>query len=110
LFKSEIIGFVVLAIIFGIGAFLDMVWSFLQLLVQTDASNNGTSTASPFANLIVGIRWIFTIIFPNVTVKRGMFNLKIYNNTFCISSLNSLLFSNLDFQFSNINYNFIFSI
>lgn len=77
----------------GIVAFLDMIWSFLQLLVQTDASNNGSSTASPFATLIVAIRWIFTIVFPNVTVKRGMFDLKISNNTFCTTALNTLLYS-----------------
>ena len=87
-FESEVIGFVVLAIVFGVVAFLDMIWSFLILLIQTDATSN-----SPFATLINVVRWILTGVFPNVLIKRGMFDLKISNSSFCLSSLNSLIYS-----------------
>jgi hypothetical protein len=84
-FKSEIIGFVVLAIILGVAAFLDMILAFVILLIQTDSGGMNGS------NLINLIRAIFTILFPNVLVKRGMFDLKITKNSYCISSLNRII-------------------
>ena len=93
LFKSEVIGSVVLAIVFGVGAFVDLIWSFVQLIVQTTATTNGTSTSSSLNSFLTAIRWIMAIIFPNVTIKRTIFDLKISNNSFCQSSLNTLLYS-----------------
>jgi hypothetical protein len=37
------------------------------------------------------LRYFFAIFFPNVTVKRGLYNIKIRTNDYCISSLNSIL-------------------
>ena len=93
LFKSEIIGFVVLALFLGIMAFIDMVFAFIQLIVQTTATTNGTSTNSPFSVFLNIFRWILAVIFPNVTIKRAMFDLKISNNSFCVSTLNTIIYS-----------------
>lgn len=91
-FKSEIIGFVVLLIVLGIGAFIDMIWSFIILLIQTNASS---TKGSKVANLINLIRWIFTILFPNISIKRAMFDLKINNNSFCLNALNNIIYSKI---------------
>lgn len=86
-FKSEIISFIVLAIILGVCSFLDMVWSFIQLFFQVDSPGE-TTTTSKIMNVL---RYIFAVLFPNVTIKRGLYNLKIRENTYCLNSLNSLL-------------------
>jgi hypothetical protein len=95
LFKQEIIGFIVLLIILSVIAFLDTILTFIELLFQ----QNDGSASNPGAMAMYAIRLILTIIFPNVTVKRGMYNLKIRQNSYCISSVNSLLFSKNFFLF-----------
>jgi hypothetical protein len=37
------------------------------------------------------LRYVFLLFFPNVTVKRGLYNMKIRQNTYCINSLNNIL-------------------
>lgn len=37
------------------------------------------------------LRYFLVILFPNVTIKRGLYNLKIRTNDYCINSLNSIL-------------------
>lgn len=86
LFKSEIIGFVVLVIILGFAAFLDTIWTFLELLIQGDSK-----TRSSGANFFYALRIIFALVFPNVTVKRALYNLKIRSNKFCINAVNNIL-------------------
>lgn len=86
IFKSEIIGFVVLAIFLGFMAFLDVVWIFLQLLLQ-----NGSTTQTGGSKLIQGIRYLFALLFPNVNIKRGLYNLKIKGNSYCIDNVNQYL-------------------
>ena len=89
LFKSDIIGFVVLAIILGFAAFLDVIWIFVQLLI-INSNNNQANGAS---NFIYAIRVIFLLLFPNVITKRGLYDLKIRSNSYCISSANTVLAS-----------------
>lgn len=86
LFKSEIIGFVVLAILLGFMAFLDVIWIFLQLLLL-----NGGTEPTDGSRAIQGIRYVFAVLFPTVTIKRGFYNLKIQNNTYCIKNVNAYL-------------------
>ena len=62
LFKADIIGFIVLLIVLGLFAFIDIVLVFVQLILV--ASNN--SQPNGLTNLIAGIRIIFALIFPNV--------------------------------------------
>jgi hypothetical protein len=89
-FKSEIVGFVVLAIFLGFMAFLDVIWIFVQLLIQS-----GSTTSTPGSSLMRALRLIFALLFPNVTIKRGMYNLKIKNNDYCIQYVNQYLAGNL---------------
>jgi hypothetical protein len=91
LFKSEIIGFVVLALVLGVGAFLDMFWAFLALYISLDTASDNKAAIT----LLDIIRWLFMFLFPNVTIKKALFNLKIRENSFCIDSLNTLLKSKL---------------
>lgn len=87
LFKSEMIGFVVLAIILGVSSFLDMIAAFIQLFVQLDVQQR-----SPFIFKVMSvIRYIFLALCPNVTVKRGLYFLKIRDNKYCIRSVNQIL-------------------
>nr|APD26552.1 ATP-binding cassette transporter subfamily A member 3-like X2 protein [Brachionus koreanus] len=90
LFKSEIIGFVVLVIILGFAAFLDIIWTFLEILIL-----NGSNTRNTGADFIYALRIIFALVFPNVTIKRAMYNLKIRSNKFCIDAANDVLARNL---------------
>ena len=89
LFKSDIIGFVVLAIILGFAAFLDVIWIFVQLLII----NSNDNKANGASNFIYAIRVIFLLLFPNVITKRGLYDLKIRSNSYCISSANTVLAS-----------------
>ena len=77
----------VLAILLGFLAFLDMILIFVQLLV---VSSNG-NTADGLSRLMQGIRLLLALIFPNITVKRGMYDLKILKNDFCIQNANTVL-------------------
>lgn len=88
-FKSEIIGFVVLVIVLGFAAFLDIIWTFVELLII-----NGTKVKNGGAKFMYALRIIFALVFPNVNIKRGLYNLKIRNNTYCIDSVNEILAGN----------------
>jgi hypothetical protein len=97
LFKSDLISYITLAIILSVSSFLDMIWSFIQLFLNLDfeTRNNDLSKA------MVILKYIFMSLFPNVTIKRGLYNLKIRQNDYCIKSLNNLLksFFFLNFYF-----------
>lgn len=86
LFKSDIIAFVVSIIFLAFMAFLDVIWLFIQLLVL-----NGSKTATTGSNIMSAIRYIFAILFPSVTVKRAIYNLKIRSNTYCVEAANTYL-------------------
>jgi hypothetical protein len=90
-FKTDLIGFISLAIILGVAGFLDMVWSFIQLFVNLDVQ----SSSQAVNNLMNVLRYIFLFTFPNVTIKRGLYNLKIRQNKYCINSLNNIIKSKL---------------
>nr|QUF59430.1 ATP-binding cassette transporter Abca3-like2 [Brachionus angularis] len=92
-FKSEIIGFVVLVIVLGFASFLDIIWTFIELLIQ-----NGSNVKQPGSKLMNVIRIIFALVFPNVTIKRGLYNLKIRTNSYCIDSVNSVLGDNFTYN------------
>jgi hypothetical protein len=81
LFKSDIVGFIVLLIGLVLIAFMEGIMSFMQLLLN---GGNGSRFVS-------GLRGLLALFFPNVTVKRGMYNLKIQSNSFCISVVNTYL-------------------
>jgi hypothetical protein len=86
-FKSDIIGFIVLAIILGVAGFLDMIWSLLYLFLKLDQFNK----KSYLITLMNNLRYLFLYLFPNVSIKRGLYNIKIRKNSYCIRSLNTIL-------------------
>ncbi len=88
-FKQDIIGFIVLLIIMAVVAFVDMVLTFIELLFQ---QNNG-GTNNPGATFVYVVRWIITALLPNLVVKRGMYNLKIRTNEYCLDGVNKILYS-----------------
>jgi hypothetical protein len=92
IFKSDVTGFVILALILGIAPFIDVVLSFVLLFINTnldvpDVKATGSDALDAF-------RIIIFLLFPNVTVKKGIYNLKIRNNTYCIDSINQILKGN----------------
>nr|UOU03316.1 ATP-binding cassette subfamily A3-like 3 [Brachionus rubens] len=100
-FKSEIIGFIIVFIILGLGIFLDMVCSFLQLFISMDPYDKNKS----IFNFLGSIKSLFLFILPNVTVKRGLYNMKIRNNSYCINFSNRVLNSNFNLNESSIGFN-----
>ena len=66
-------------------AFIDPILTFIQILIV----NGGSASAG--SNFIYGIRMILALIFPNIAVKRGMYNMKIRSNDYCIKQVNLFL-------------------
>ena len=58
---------------------------------------DGSGNTNRIANLVSYIRFAFAVLFPNITVKRGMHDLKISQNAFCVDSANLLLGSKSEF-------------
>ncbi len=88
-FKSEIIGFIILMVILGMAAFMDMVWCFFQLFVRINVKDSNLNDT--ISDILEIIRWTFVILFPNVTIKRGLFDLKVRKNEFCVQAINNIL-------------------
>ena len=79
-------------------------------MIQITATTNGSSTSSPTNSFFVAFRWILAAIFPNVTIKRAIFDLKVSNNSFCLTSLNTYLYSKLlYFTLFAKNLNYIYN-
>ena len=93
-FKQDIVGFIVLFIILAVIAFLDMILTFVELLFQ----QSDGSTSNGGANFIIALRWILTVLLPNLTVKRGLYNLKIRKNDYCIDGVNRILYYSYKYQ------------
>jgi hypothetical protein len=89
LFNSELISFMVLAILLGVASFLDMLCSFIVLFVNFEASSS-VKVDTTLSSFITFVQYVLLLIFPNVTVKRGLYNLKIRKNSYCIISMNRI--------------------
>ena len=86
-FKSDILGFIISMIVLCVASFLDMIWSIIHLFLNLDTASQGNF----FDKCVVALKYIFLIAFPNVTVKSGLYNIKIRLNDYCINSLNQIL-------------------
>jgi hypothetical protein len=64
-----------------------MLWAFVMMFISIDSSGQ-SSIMSTLLNLS---RYLFAFLFPNVTVKRALYNIKINKNFYCITSLNNIL-------------------
>jgi hypothetical protein len=89
LFKSDVTGFVILALILGVMPFIDVVLSFITLFLNTNQDD--TSQVAPGTSTLQTLRYILFVLFPNVTVKKGIYNMKIRSSSFCINSTNAIL-------------------
>ncbi len=92
-FRTDLIGFIFTFLVLGVATFLEMVWALIQLFVSLERPSDQNTFLS---NLMKVLRYVFMLFFPNVTVKRGLYNLKIRHNTYCINSLNNILKSNFN--------------
>ena len=90
-FRNDLIGFIFTFLVLGVATFLDMVWALIQLFVSLERESDQNKFLS---NLMKVLRYVCLLFFPNVTVKRGLYNLKIRQNTYCINNLNNILKSN----------------
>ena len=62
-----------------------------QILLQR---NDTQGTKNQGTSIFTGIRYLMALFFPNVTVKRAIYDLKIRDNSYCIAKINSYLNSN----------------
>jgi hypothetical protein len=93
IFKSEITGSIFFAVLNGFAALIDLILVFLYYLIQYSASIKKTSTSNPSEQAITILRWILAGIFPSVTIKRGIYDLKLLKNENCITFSNQVLYS-----------------
>lgn len=98
LFKSDIISFLVLFLLLGFASFFDMMFVFIQFVRSgmnslAQASGRDHATGGDFFDVI---RVVFAILFPNVTVKRAIYNLKLQNLDVCIIPLNLIFKSKFE--------------
>lgn len=83
-FKSDVIGFVVVLLVLGFACMFDMVCGYLKLLDAGLMAGTGVGTLGRITDTI---RYIFAFLFPNIAVKRALFNLKIQNIPVCMTLL-----------------------
>jgi hypothetical protein len=86
--RSDIVGFIVLFISLSVLAFLDTMIVLFQFLLQ---KNTKQGTKNQGTSIMIGVRYLMALFFPNVTVKRALYDLKIRDNSYCITTINSYL-------------------
>lgn len=94
-FKSDVTAFVILLLLLGLAAFTDVVFSFIQIFINI--TNPDLNFDSPSTLMMYTLRIILCILFPNVTIKRELFNFRLRSNKYCIDSLNRIIKCNFNF-------------
>ncbi|CAF0854082.1 unnamed protein product [Brachionus calyciflorus] len=102
-FKSDVTAFVILLLLLGVASFTDVVLSFFQLF--QNVTNPDLDFDSPSTLIMFIMRMVLAVLFPNVTIKRELFNFRLRTNRYCIDSLNRILKSNFryDTDYMDIN-------
>ena len=91
-FKSDVNAFVILIVLLFMASFFDVVFSFIQIFNNFAHLNDTTNTKeSPVSILMYTLRIILSILFPNVTIKRQLFNFRLRTNDYCIYTLNRVI-------------------
>ena len=90
-FKSDLIGFIILFILLAFLAFIDAIFIFVQLILV----NNNPNPNNGGLKIFSALRFLLMLIFPNLTIKRGLYNLKIRGNSYCIDKVNEIFYSKL---------------
>ena len=94
-FKSDVNAFVILIVLLFMAAFFDVVFSFIQIFNNFGHINDNTLTfESPISFMMYTLRIILSVVFPNVTIKRQLFNFRLRTNEYCIYTLNRVIKSN----------------
>nr|APD26547.1 ATP-binding cassette transporter subfamily A member 3-like X1 protein [Brachionus koreanus] len=102
-FKSDVTAFVILLLLLGIASFTDVVFSFFQLFNNiTNPDLNFDSASTLFLYIL---RMILAVLFPNVTIKRQLFNFRLRSNRYCIDSLNRVLKTNFRYDTNYMGIN-----
>lgn len=92
-FKSDVTAFAILLILLGVAGFADVLFSFVHIFIHVTEPNLDFDAAGSL--IVYALRIVFTILFPNVTIKRELFNFRLRSNRYCISSLNRVIKSML---------------
>ncbi|RNA03981.1 ATP-binding cassette sub-family A member 3-like [Brachionus plicatilis] len=102
-FKSDVTAFVILLLLLGVVSFTDVVFSFFQLF--NNITNPDLNFDSPSTLFLYIMRMVLAVLFPNVTIKRQLFNFRLRSNRYCIDSLNRVLKTNFryDTDYMDIN-------
>ncbi len=88
-FKSDVTAFVVLLLLLSVATFLDVIFSFVQIFAHITNASLAADSALPL--LMYALRLLLSIFFPNVTIKRQLFDLRLRSNNYCIDTLNSII-------------------
>lgn len=96
-FKSDVNAFVILFVLLLMASFFDVVFSFIQLFNSFANINDQSFTfESPVSLFMFTLRMVLTILFPNVTIKRQLFNFRLRTNQYCIYTLNRVIKGNFN--------------
>lgn len=90
--KSELLGFIGFFVVNVIGCFFDMILNFISIFSQAQAV--AATSATKLSIIMVNLTWVLAVLFPTVNFKHALFNIRLKSNPDCISSLNSLFFTN----------------
>ncbi len=88
-FKSDIASFVILLVMLGLTPLVDIILSFIQIF--THITDPDVAVDSPVIVLMFSLRIVLCVLFPNITIRRQLYNLRIRSNEFCVDSLNKVL-------------------
>jgi hypothetical protein len=87
-FKTDVNSFIVLFLLLGVASFLDIAFSFILVFIHI--TNEDLDSNSPSSLIFYTFRILLCILFPNVLVKRELFNFRLRSNQYCIDALNKL--------------------
>lgn len=93
-FKSDVTAFAILLILLGVAGFADVLFSFVHIFIHVTEPNLDFDSAGSL--IVYALRIVFTVLFPNVTIKRELFNFRLRSNRYCISSLNRVIKSKIN--------------
>ncbi len=88
-FKSDVTAFVVLLLLLSVATFLDVIFSFIQIFAHITTPSMAADSALPLFMFV--LRILLSIFFPNVTIKRQLFDLRLRSNNYCIDILNNII-------------------
>jgi hypothetical protein len=77
----------------GLICIIDVLFFFIQIFIHIN--DDRLTFGSAGSLFMYSLRIILCFLFPNITIKREMFNFRIRENPYCIDTLNRVLKANL---------------